>query len=404
MVKFKMIGRDINSSPTQYRTWVVNEEPDFTGLQYSGLKSGDSPLINIEPYLIPDDSVADFNLPDPLQWETTYKVLPSPVASSQVAIIDGYAYLFGGKVSGKIYKASLNNPTFWEDTQAQLPSPLYGSQLVIIGSFIYLIGGNDSSGSTSHIYGAHVDDPLTWLDLGPKLPTPVQNAQAIIANNNIYLLGGKSDANTVLDKIYTAPVSDILNWTDLGSQLPIPLHNSQVGIVDGYAYLFGGSNTVNSLTDSICRASLNDLLNWDISGYLPYQSANGQFIIVGDKGYLITPTDGYGIDGYSAPPSSGTKIFQCNLHDPNQWIDTGKIVPGEISESQIAIIYDRIFLFGGNASTVIFASNIKYKYLLTNLTAIEYGYVTRTLVENASSKLDLFQILGFPPWKSDYER
>jgi Kelch motif len=396
MVKFKMIGRDINSSPTQYRTWVVNEEPDFTGSQYSGLKSGDSPLIDIQAYLIPNDAVADFNLPNPLKWSATNKVLPSPVANSQAAIIDGYAYLFGGKVSGKIYRAHLDNPTSWEDTQAQLPSPLYGSQLVIIGDFIYLIGGNDNTGPSSHIWGASVNEPLTWFDLGSQLPSPVQNAQAIITNNSIYLLGGKSDGYTVLNTVYTASVSDPLNWANLGSVLPQSLHSSQVAIIDGYTYLFGGLGSNNNMTDSICKASINNLSNWSISGTLPSRMANGQFFIVGDKGYLITPAE-----VISSPRSSGTRIFQCSLNDPNQWIDTLKNVPGEVSESQIVVIYDRVFLLGGNANTVIYSCEPEYKYLLTSLTVIEYGYVTRTQVNNASSKLDLFEILGFPPWKTD---
>ncbi len=396
MVKFKMIGRDTNASPIQYRTWIV-DEPDFTGSQYSGLKSGDSPLIDIKAYLVPDDAIADFNLPNPLQWDTTNKVLPSPVANGQVAIIKGYIYLFGGKISGKIYRASLENPASWEDTQAQLPSLLYGSQLIIIGDFIYLIGGNDSSGPTSHIYGSHVDDPLTWFDLGAQLPEPIQNAQVIIANDNVYLLGGKSDLSVISDKIYAASASDILNWTDLGSLLPMPLYSSQVGVIDGYVYLFGGFTSFNSLTKNICSAPIDNLSNWSVSGYLPHPAANGQFFIIGNKGYLATPGD-----MPVTPRSKGTRIFRCNIASPNQWIDTSKTIPGEISESHVVIVYDRVFLLGGNASTVIFSCTPEYKWLLTNPIAIQYGDVTRTQIDGVSSKLDLFKILGFPPWKTDY--
>lgn len=396
MVKFKMIGRDINASPVQYRTWVVAGEPDFTGSQYSGLKSGDSPLIDIKAYLIPNNSVVDFNLPNPLIWDTTKQVLPSPVANSQAAVIDGYIYLFGGKISGKIYRAGLDTPTSWQDTQAQLPTPLYGSQLIIIGDFIYLIGGNDSSGATAHIFGASINDPLVWFDLGAKLPSPVQNAQAIIANDNIYLLGGRSD-NMVLATVYTAPVSDPLNWTSLGTKLPFPLHSSQATIIDGYTYLLGGLTDSNAVKNKICSASINNLSGWTISGDLPYPAANGQFFIIGEKGYLITPAE-----VTSIPRSYGTRIFQCNLNSPNVWIDTGKTIPGEVSESHVVVIYDRIFLLGGNASTVIFACKPEYKYLLSNPTAIEYGLITRTQFDNVSSKLDLFEVLGFPPWKANY--
>lgn len=396
MVKFKMIGRDTNAAPVQYRTWVVDDQPDFTGSQYSGLKSGDTSLLDIKAYLIPEDTIADFNLPNPLSWDTTNKVLPSPIASSQLAIIKGFIYLFGGKISGKIYRASLDNPATWEDTQAQLPVPLYGSQLVIIGDFIYLLGGNDSLNPTDHIFGAHVDDPLTWFDLGSKLPVPLQNSQAIIANNNIYLLGGKSTLNTITN-VFSASVTDPLNWTDNGSVLPSAVHSSQTAIIDGYAYLFGGTDTFNNPTKNILSAPLSNLSHWIVSGFLPCPATTGQFFTLGTKGYLVTPGD-----VQFSPKAVGTRIFRCPLSNPNQWIDTRKTIPGEISESQLGVVYDRIFLFGGNGNSAIFACDPKYKYLLTKPDVIVYGYTTRTEVDNVPSTLGLFEVLGFPPWKTDY--
>lgn len=45
---YLMRGRDIDCSPSLvYRTWVVINEPDPTGSQYSGAKCGASSLRNI---------------------------------------------------------------------------------------------------------------------------------------------------------------------------------------------------------------------------------------------------------------------------------------------------------------------------------------------------------------------
>jgi len=396
MVRFKMLGRDINSHPTQYRTWIVEDQPDFEATQYTGLKSGPNPFVDVSAYIIYDNTiVADFNLPNPLQWETTKKVLPAAIADSQLAIIGEEVYLFGGKISGKIYKANLNNPTDWEDTGAQLPTPLYGSQLLIINDVIYLIGGNDSL-CTDHIFSASVSDPLTWTDHGSRLPDKIQNAQAVIVNSQIYLLGGKN-LNEPRDTIYTASVSDPLTWTDTGSTLPTALYGSQAAIIDDHIYLFGGLKLPNTPLGYVYSAPINNPTNWYTANPLPYPICHGQFVAIGNKGYLITP----GAVG-AAPKSKGTRILRCDLSSPTQWVDTLRYVPGEISESQIAIIYDRIFLFGGNGSSIIFAtdSELKYKYDTTNI--VSYGSVTRTQVNDTPNKLDLFKVLGFPYWKTDY--
>src|SRR5271166_4747003 len=140
MIRYKMLARDVDSIPTQYRTWVVPNQPDFTGQYYTGLKSGKNPLVDISAYQITDDSViADFNLPSGDDWTPlpveqykafpVRKVLPREMEDSSLAIIDGYAYMFGGKVTASIFRADINKPADWIDTGATLPTTLYGASL-----------------------------------------------------------------------------------------------------------------------------------------------------------------------------------------------------------------------------------------------------------------------------------
>lgn len=396
MVRYKMLGRDINASPVQYRTWVVDDQPDFDGNLYNGLKSGSDPFVDVTAYIIYDDTViADFNLPNALHWDTTKKVLPDSVADSQLAIIDGYVYLFGGKISGRIYRAHINNPTDWVDTGAQLPGLLYGSQLVIINNTIYLFGGNDGL-ATDHIFSASTLDPLIWIDHGAQLPDKIYGAQIIIINDNLYLLGGRNLTNAV-DTIFTASINDPLTWTDTGAKLPNPLYGSQVAIINNYVYLFGGLIMPNTSVRYIYSAPLSDPTNWHAVNFLPYTIYNGQFFTIGNKGYLITPGK-----TLTSPKSMGTRILRCDLSSPTQWVDTLRTVPGEVSESQIAIINDRIFLFGGSGSSVIFANASELKYKFGTIAVINYGSTTRTQYNNTPNKLDLFKVLGFPYWKTSY--
>ena len=70
MVRYKMVVRDVNSIPTQYRTWVVPNQPDFKAEFYTGYKSGDNDFVDFSVYAIEDSSViCDFNLPIPVAWD-----------------------------------------------------------------------------------------------------------------------------------------------------------------------------------------------------------------------------------------------------------------------------------------------------------------------------------------------
>lgn len=395
MVRYKMLGRDTNSSPTQYRTWIVEDTPDLTGELYTGLKSGPEPLIDISAYVIyDDDTVADFNLPDPLTWKTTYHTLPEGVSHSALGIVDGYAYLFGGRITNKIFKASLDNPAEWEDTGATLPLSLFGSQLAVVDDTIYLFGGESDGYVSDHIFSASTSDPLTWTDEGSQLPSKVRFSQLSIIDDFIYLFGGKEGGDAT-DEIMRASTSSPLSWTSVGA-LPAPTYGSQLAIIDGYAYLYGGVTTHNTPTALIYACETTSPTSWFVAGELPYKSFNAQVAVVNKTVYLYGPT-------YRTSTVPGqTKIMISVDDDPAHVIDALVTVPGEVSSSQLGIIYDRLFLFGGNGSSVVFASGNKLKYKLASSAAVLYGEVTRTEVSEAPSTLDLFVILGMPPWKTNY--
>lgn len=392
MVRYKMLGRDVNSSPTQYRTWMVNGQPDFAGHHFHGHKSGPLPLVDVSAYEIFDpNAVVDFNLPNALDWATTKRVLPEATYGSHLAIIGDFVYLFGGKSSSKIFRATLDNPADWKDTGARLPTALSGAQLAILDGYIYLFGGNNGE-ATDTIYSAPTSDPLTWTNLGSHLPIKLYDSQMTIVNGNIYLYGGLTINNST-GEIFTASVANPLAWTDTGTTLPVPLFGSQIAIIGTKIYLFGGLIDEATPINTIYHADVATPTTFTTNSFLPHAICNGQFFTIGNFGYLITPTQ---------TPVTFTKILRCNLSAPQQWVDTLHTVPGEVSQSQVAIIYDRIWLFGGNGSSIIFANNSVLKYKLGSAAVMNYGFITRTVYNTTPNPLDLFRVLGFPNWKTDY--
>lgn len=424
MVQYKMIARDVDSSPIEYRTWVRDGYPDYEAQYYTGPKGGDNPLMDVEVYLIPDGYVVDFNLPNPTSWKTTYCQLPEKIDSSQLAIIDGYIYMFGGKITDKIYRAHESRPTDWVDTGATLPTSLYASQLSIIDGYIYLFGGNNGV-ATDTIYSASVSDPLTWTNHGSLLPRQLYYSQCVVTGNDGYvcLLGGYSSSGPT-DIVCYAFVSDPLTWYTHSQSLLFTLYGASSAVIDNTIYLFGGmqSDSFFRPRKTILYASVDDLFAnppvpaWYYSETLPYENAFGQFMTVGNSGYLFAIdkerstnieliTDGY--SSYYQQYDTGdetynTKIFTCDLSDPLTWTKSSSEIPYEVYQSQLAVICDRIFLFGGNSSSMILASNPTVHYKFYSADTVAYGLITRTQYQAATNKEELSLILGFPYWKTNY--
>lgn len=413
MVRFKMVGRDINSNPTQYRTWIVNNTPDYTGQFYTGLKSGPNPLVDIFAVEIDDPTVvADFNLPIPTDWYQIdnmlnvsfpiRKVLPFPVENSHLAILDGYIYMFGGKVTNQIFQANLNNPGDWTVTDGYLPSDLYGASMAIIDGYIWLFGGNNGNesdlgrGVLDTAYSAPISNPLNWTNHGSVLPRHLQYSNLAITGGQIYLFGGQ-EINDASNVIFTAPTSNPLAWTDTGARLPTPVYKSAFGQVNGMFMIFGGLFFPDSPTSLIWSANVSNPLSWAVSGALPYPAAAGKFLNIGGDGYIFTPTVN------PSPSTTFCNILQANLQiNPNLWYDIQKTIPGNISASQVAIIYDRIWFFGGSGLTAMFACNQNIKYLLTAPKVYNYGFMTRTVFQATDNINNPLLALSVPWWITDY--
>jgi N-acetylneuraminic acid mutarotase len=322
------------------------------------------------------------------------------MASSQLAIIGDYGYLFGGdNITGsKILKFSVSDPFIFIDDGYNLPDSVYGSQLAVVGSKIYLFGGADDGVATNKIFYCFTSNPLVWFTAGSTLPVAIAHSSLVILDSYLYLFGGE-DGSTPSDIIMRAPISNPLTWSVVGS-LPTHLYGSQPAILNDKLYLFGGieSNYFNPSAIILSANRATPLIWTKEAKSLPQKTAFAQYITIGTFGYLF----GGNI--------SGTSIYRCTATDAVTWTNTGKKLPGHTNQSQIAIIDDAIYLFAGNGTTVIYKSGVIKKYNYT----YNYNYHTNPLmpqvynwnkasVKNATDDNDLFRIIGFPYWKTDFK-
>lgn len=412
MVSFKMLGLDVDAVPTQYRTWVVENAPDFTGALYTGPKAGDNPLVDISAYAILDPTVvADFNLPVPTMWQnfpgTPFdfygrRNLPNAVSDAALAVIDGYIYIFGGQVSNAIYQASIGDPGTWINTGATLPTVLANASLAIIGDYIYLFGGNvgdeaNSQQPVNTIYSAPVSNPLEWTNLGSFLPAPIHSAALGMANGYIFLAGGRG-ASGASDVVYVASTSNPLSWSAAPGILPTPLYGSTIIQSQGYWYLLGGQDGYDQVVSTIFRTNSATPFIWQNYGNMLYPTSYGAFFPMAYDGYYIGSAVG---DGYDS--TTYTPIVQVPLNSITQWINPQQTVPAVISHSQSAIIYDRFWFFGGSGSSAIFTNAQILKYPFYYPTVVVYGAITRTLFQSSDNLDNPFLVLGIPYWITDYQ-
>jgi len=409
MARIKMVGRDVDTSPTQHRTWVVEDQIDSDGYYYTGPKGGSNPLVDIYAYAVPDGRVVNFNLPNITEWIPTYRTLPEATCDSHLLVMDGYIYMFGGRDSDSILFATTGDPAYWRDTHANLPSKLGGGQLAVIGDYTYIFGGSDGYDGYygDKVFSAPNSDLLTWTDHGSKLPGPLVHSHLFMDDGYVYLISG-NDGYASTDVMYYASLSDPLTWVDSGITLPFKLEGSHLAVIEGYVYLFGGIY-YGTPTTKIWRSPVaGKLTSWSYVGDLPTTAHFGQFVTIGSKGYI------FAIDN-TTPQTYSTKIFECSLGAPTVWIQSyainydtiplsinTKVINESVSQSQFAFVGDRVFMFGGNGSSAIYTHTYDTVFSATDAVAISYGDVTRIQYQNVTDGYDKFRVLCYPYWKTDY--
>ncbi len=344
---------------------------------------------------------------DPTTWTNTGKTLPGVLGLSQLITIGDFNYLLGGYNGSAgisaIYKSSVADPTTWTVASGTLPAALYGSQAAIIDDSIYLFGGYNSS-YTNAIYRA----PLSHNRPNVYNKPWITNWRTIATDQSNVTLGGLQATN-----INFASATSITAKTPAhpsgATDVVITNYDGQSATLTG-SYTFNEPPTVSSITPASALAtggatviisgsdflqtpivkfgkidatSVSRVNNNTLSVVVPAHAVGTFDVIVINPDMQadtlanaftfveLAPTVS-SISPDNGPTSGGTNvtISGTNFIPPNSGADTswgtvtGKTLPGKLYGSQLAVIEDTIYLFGGfNGSA---ATNVIYTAPVTD--------------------------------------
>jgi hypothetical protein len=127
-------------------------------------------------------------------------------------------------------------------------------------------------------------------------------------------------------------------------------------VIGDYVYLFGGQTTGSVDTSAIYRASLANPTVWSkTSQSLPVAISDSQVVIVGDYVYLL--------GGFSS-----TAIYRAPVADPTSWTTTGYTVAAGATTVPAVIVGDYVYTFGTTIYRAPISSNAGYNKTLSRRT------------------------------------
>lgn len=282
-------------------------------------------------------------------------VMPTPdrMAYAQTVVTKNRIYLLGGEIAGSyssaVYFAPINNDgsigTWLSGTP--LPAAVAHSQVIVYNNRVYLIGGYTGSYS-SVVYTAPIDaDGVigTWTT-STSLPVAVSHSQAVLTNNRIYLIGSMvSGANS--SAVYTTQINadGTLGTWSTATALPSAVSQAQVVASKNRIYLVGGNN--GSGVSSVYTATVGNngvLSAWSTGTALPVTMFNAQALVFMNRVYLIGGV-------VAGAHSSAVYTAPINVDGTLGSWTTGTPIPSAMSNSQIAITKNRIYLLAGHSGT-----------------------------------------------------
>jgi len=227
-----------------------------------------------------------------------------------------------------------------------LPEPLSNSQAIITKNKVYLLGGHTGYSLVNTVYTANIDNDGNigeWTKAN-SLPGPLYNPQAVVANNRVYLLNGHIRCAGG-DVVFTAHIDkdgNIGGWSK-SDTLPEPLFQSQAFVIRDRIYLLGGYR-VDNFSNKVYTALVNKdgtLGRWEESNPLPGPLSNSQLVVTKNRVYLMGGnTDCINVAStvYTADIESDGSIGKWTISDP---------LPKALSSFQTVVTSNKVYLLGG---------------------------------------------------------
>jgi len=221
-------------------------------------------------------------------------------------------------------------------------------------------GGAVAGGTNVTITGTGFIPPNTitnnWADTGKTIPADVANSSLAVVGDKIYMYGGYLSAGYYSTSIYSAPVSDPTTWTNVTAGNAAKTTKGMSGgaataVIGDKIYMFGGRGSSNIYSAPVSDPTTVTNITTEVnsSKKLPTSVAESSLAIIGDKIYL------FGGDGLA-------NIYSAPVSDPTTWTDITatnptKKLPVALRHSSIATIGNTIYLFGGLSNTNIYSAS-----------------------------------------------
>ena len=283
--------------------------------------------------------------------------------------------------------ASVNDPTTWMDTGKTLPGLLGSAGLAVIGNYVYLFGGTNPN-PVYAIWRASVSDPTTWMDTGKTFPVNGSPSQIAVIGSYIYLFGYYSNA------IYRAPVSDPTTWSVVsGKTLPAAIGDSQLAVIGNYVYLFGSFVSGGGSSNAIYRAPVSDPTTWSVvSGKtLPSALFVSQLAVIGNYVYLF---------GGANTTSQTNTIFTASAAFFGSGMPTWKVYADSGSSSSGAVAQSTTYTLACTDSSNGLPVSTSQTITTTNMPTISVSFTSSYSANSCIGTPGTFTISrdGPPTW------
>lgn len=272
---------------------------------------------------------------------TLDELMPYPIIHGESFKLNDEIYMFGyfknSTYYGGILKAPINNPTQWIETSKVLAQNIkYPNEILKIDNFLYSFGGYN----TKKIIRASIDNPTQWEDTGGLSPF-TEGSQIAVIDDFIYLFGGYNGTE-YSRKIMRASITDPTNWEDTGKSLPIIKNSNQLVILENYLYIFGGgtANLGGDPVSNILRAPISDPTSWkDTGSKLPTALYMTEVAIIGENIYLF--------GGRTSNSTSTDKIYIASIDSPLEWTITDSTLNGQKGFNEVIVLENNVYFLGG---------------------------------------------------------
>ena len=323
-----------------------------------------------------------------LNWSYGYNVLPTALYNAGIGIgNDDIIYLFGGYnnksiIQDIIYKWDIKQSTQWSALNSKTPLGLstLGSTVNMDGK-MYIISPNIVPKLYSVVFAFDIVKEMFVTDNIKSIPLMVYNPCIIFDEMNglLYLNGGIGINGEHTNYVQIYHVNEN-KWNDYYKPAVLPLNvvDCSCNGYNGYNYIFGGEIQNKSVVNSVMYYDIDNnewILNHELVLKEHKKGLKSVVMYFEDKPYIFV------IGGYDTRALNTFRSVE--VFDPINKVMINSIHVDEllypVTNAMIAVIQNRIFLFGGK-----YYDKISKKWIYYNQIQMSNTFMDEEMDTNAN--------------------